>query len=88
MRTVADLIEALEQYPEDTEVRLAIQPQYPLALALAAVSHGPDAGAHLASDDDRPAFVWLAATDGVPYGEHPYAPRAAWDGGDFEDEED
>jgi len=37
--TVGDLIEELEGYPEDAEVRLAIQPSWPFEHSVSEVTH-------------------------------------------------
>lgn len=81
MQTIRELIEALEdaaaEHGEDTPVRIAYQPSYPLAARVRAVTA-------LERDDDNPdagAVLWLAASDTVPSSESPYAPRDAWEGG-------
>jgi hypothetical protein len=77
--TVQELIELLEELAEevgeDAEVRVATQPSWPLRHELAEVT----------AVEGR---VFLAASDGHPYGESPYAPRAAWEGGVIETEQD
>lgn len=88
-----DLIERLEEIEQDLieglgedvepEVVCAIQPNYPLAVAVQ--------GACVLDDDDddddaddpqlvdgRP-IVWLATSNHAPHGMDPYAPRAVWD---------
>lgn len=74
---VSELIEILEELRDnhdDPEVRLAVQPQYPLSHDIHTV---------------RVALgrVWIAASQGHPEGEHPYAPQEAWEEGDEGDEE-
>lgn len=74
--TVADLMELLEGFDPMAPVRIAFQPNYPLAAEVAAVTQ-PD------FNDAEPetATVWIAATSGVnSYDESPYAPSAAWAG--------
>lgn len=61
MLTVADLIEQLQELPEDAEIRLATQPSYPLA-------------ATLRSDvafDEETGKVWLSEGS-LPRDENPY----------------
>jgi hypothetical protein len=58
--TVGDLMELLEGYDEDQEVRIAFQPSYPLEAKLAGVI----SGAECDEDQERggdPNVVYLAA---------------------------
>jgi hypothetical protein len=81
---IKELVERLSEIAEDhpdAEVRLAVQPGYPLTELLRGVA-GPDDynGVDPESDDDpdpRAAHVWLVS-GGQPsrYDENPYAP--AW----------
>lgn len=78
---VAQLKELLEGQDDDAEVRIALQPSWPLRANVANVVAGRDA-----MDDDDPTdeddalgIVWIVAREGVGYGEHPYAPRAVFD---------
>lgn len=79
--TITELIDWLSEIAEtnpDAEVHLAIQPSYPLAVDIAAITLLP-------AEDGAPApeetgIVWIAATDSVSEKLNPYAPRAAWDG--------
>lgn len=41
--TIGDLIAELEQYALDTEVRLAVQPIWPMEMTLAGTCMGPEA---------------------------------------------
>jgi len=77
---VSDLIAELERILEqdgDLEVLLAIQPHYPLAHHLAAVTTDLEARDEDDAENATPA-VWLAASEGHPSGRSPYAPRGAW----------
>lgn len=49
----------------DTPVRVAWQPNYPLA-------------ANLANVQEHEGRVWLAASEGTEWHENPYAPSEAW----------
>lgn len=78
VKTVRELIDYLEEIAEDhgddTVVRVAFQPSYPLAAHLACVTA-------IEGDESNPTakpVVWLAATSGVDYDERPYAPADAW----------
>jgi hypothetical protein len=84
MQTIRELIEALEdlasEHGDETPVRIAYQPSYPLAARLRAVTPLP---AGLSDDEDgdpEDVVVWLAASDTVGSDESPYAPRDAWEG--------
>ena len=68
--------EMLEEHGEDVPVRLAVQPDWPLSHTVANVRY--------LNEDDcpaqaQPAAVWIAASQGHPCDESPYAPREAWD---------
>ncbi len=78
---LSELIDRLQQHAQaagdhDPEVRIAYQPNYPLAADVDAVTaiSGEDEGKR----PDR--TIWLAAASSVGYDENPYAPRQAWDG--------
>jgi len=60
--TVAELIDQLSGFDEDTEVMIAFQPSYPLAGSVENVTQV-----------DAEETVWIAAGDG-----YDYAPRDAW----------
>ena len=79
--TVQELIDILSDFDSDLQVRIALQPTWPLAATVEAVTEvKPDSDSDDDSDDDStsPApTVWIAA-GGVPWSESPYAPRAAW----------
>lgn len=76
-RTLDDLIERLEELREehggDLPVRIASQPSWPLAFTVENVRFIES------SNDHHPSAVWFAASQGPPYLENPYAPKAAWD---------
>lgn len=68
MATVAELIEQLQELPEDAEVRLATQPSYPLAA---------DINSELYLDEET-GKVWIAERS-LPRDENPYeVPRDAF----------
>ena len=70
--TVGELRELLEDLEDDMPLHVAIQPSYPLAVSLKAVTV-------LEDDLDRPGAVWLATGD-HPANGSPYAPADAWNG--------
>lgn len=84
---VADLIAALQDMPQDAEVRLATQPNYPLAATIAGVVSPVDLaaeqeceahGRHYCDEDECLDYVvWIAEGDHPD--ESPYAPRAVFD---------
>lgn len=85
--TVAELRDLLADLPDDAEVRLATQPNWPLAFELRGVATGDsiagevDCREHgLFSCDDcaDQSVVWLV--EGNSVFDDPYAPRAAWAG--------
>lgn len=82
--TVDDLIAELEQYDRDAEVRVAIQPQWPLACDIANVASSFDFPTRPdpVSSDDVPfvPVVWIAVSQVSSSGESPYAPAEAWSG--------
>ena len=71
--TIAELIEELEMYDDDTEVRLAIQPNYPFQHTIARVVE-VDLAADSEEEDD--ATVVYIAEGGQLYSA-PYLPAAA-----------
>lgn len=79
--TLDELIETLtelrDQLGEDVPVRVAFQPNYPLAACVAHVRVMPLRITEV-GDEEHPA-VWIATSSSVPYGENPYATRKAWD---------
>jgi hypothetical protein len=86
--TVQELIDILSGFDSDLEVRIALQPTWPLAATVEAVTEvKPDSDSddeeldsESSVDSTSPApIVWLAA-GGMPWSESPYAPRSAWDG--------
>ena len=72
--TVQELIELLEEFEGDTQVRIAYQPSYPLRALVSNVTSAADDE----DDPDSKEIVWIATSDYVPSQENPYAPRAAW----------
>jgi hypothetical protein len=58
--TVADLIADLQDLPQDAPVHIAIQPTYPLACEIAAVTL-------LEDGEDDEYGVWLAAGEATGY---------------------
>lgn len=80
--TVNELLELLENAADrghgDTEVRIAYQPNYPLAARIACVTTPDDLDDEEDEDEeDTEPVLWIATRD-VPASENPYAPRAAW----------
>lgn len=80
--TVRELIRQLEDHDGDTEVRIATQPNWPLAFDVANVVHEQDIMEGSDEDDepldDEPRdIVWIATSEGNCY-DHPYAPRGVW----------
>lgn len=83
-KTVADLIEQLQDMPQDAQVRLATQPSWPLAFTIGAVTSPEDMAGeteceghgHYSCKECADDIVWIAAGD-HPDGS-PYAPHGAW----------
>lgn len=77
-----ELCDILEANPEvsDRPVRLATQPNYPLAFEVDTVTLDTTKG------EDN-AIIWIAE-GGHPQNSSPYAPRHAWDGGEVYEEQD
>ena len=79
--TVGELRELLEGLDDSVEIRMALQPSYPMAGSLrnACLQHG---------DDGEPQTLWLACSDNEDY----VCPREAWSDseiyGDPEDGDD
>ena len=77
---VSELIELLEQCDPDKEIRLATQPNYPLAFSLGGV-YDPESAEPW--DEDEPAdkgdtsLVWLL--EGTQSRDPYSVPRDAWD---------
>lgn len=83
--TVADLIAHLSDLDPDAVVRLATQPNWPLAYALGGIATSEDIsgenqcsehGHYNCEDCQKQGVVWLVEGNSC---DHPYAPRAAWD---------
>lgn len=88
IKNLRDLLTELieEGTPEDSEVRIATQPSWPLQFDITGVALRTEAeeleaestGEPYEPDHDQPEVVYL--TDGShPYDDSPYAPRAAWE---------
>lgn len=79
MMTVRDLISALEDYDQDAEVRIAIQPRWPLEYTISDVvcsdSIGEAEEADEEPDPDKPLVVYI--TEGQQVG---YAPAGVFGG--------
>ena len=76
---VNELIKALSNMPEDAEVRMAYQPNYPLQVSVGAVT---DLTQGYEDDedgvmDDEDKVVWIASGSATASG---YAPSLAWHG--------
>jgi len=79
--TVQDLIDLLEQYPAEAEVRLAHQPNWPLAFNVLGVwSAAEDGTDDEEFDADGPGAdaVWIVEGE-HPHDGSPYAPRDAFE---------
>jgi hypothetical protein len=82
--TLNELIEELQDAADrghgDIEVRIAYQPNYPLAARIACITTPDDLTddeEEEEEDTDGSQVLWLATRE-VPSSENPYAPRAAW----------
>lgn len=80
--TVEQLIEILNQCPPDSQVLLAMQPEYPLQFELAAVAYQSTdgeivPGADCEDDDSDPGIVYLACGESPK--RTPYAPAGCWE---------
>jgi hypothetical protein len=77
--TVGELIAALEDMRDSSEqgnemeVRIAYQPNYPLAATVVGVADSRE----FEGNEDGPAVAWIA-TGEVGWGESPYASAEAW----------
>lgn len=84
MRTVNDLIEALQDLVNSNEeagelpLRVAIQPNYPIHLRLGSVRVGVAKGCE--GRPDKPVLYFVAG-ESSPYDENPYASCELWDEG-------
>ncbi len=78
--TVNDLLERLQELEEegygDAKLRIAYQPNWPLASFVENVRTVDDADRY--DDEQDMQTVWIAASNTV-WGENPYAPREAWE---------
>lgn len=78
--TVEDLMEHLKLLPPGAQVRLALQPSWPLQALLAGVVYQTEEGDLLPSDvepsEDGEGVVFLVQSDNAP--PEPYAPRECW----------
>lgn len=88
---VKQLIRILEDHDGDAEVRLAIQPHYPLAEQVTGACSQEEIRRYMIDEEGNEEFdengapideaenvVWIAATSGGCY-DSPYAPRAVWE---------
>jgi hypothetical protein len=78
---IQDLIEALTELAEDNpdaEVRIAYQPNYPLAAYVQNVTV-VDADDEDEDRSESESVIWIAASDTVSHRHSPYAPKSAWD---------
>lgn len=78
---VSQLLEQLEGQDENAEVRIAIQPGYPLRLDVRDVVLGSEVLDIDPTDDDEVKdgdVVWIVANESVSYDESPYASRELW----------
>lgn len=74
--TVKELIETLEDFDENLEVRLALQPHYPMCGSIRNICHDQSHG------ENR---LLIACSDNEDYG----CPSAAWDETEiYDDDED
>lgn len=83
--TVEELIEQLEQYDRDAEIRVALQPEYPLrgeiqnVVSAAEVERDADPPVEPRHDLDVAPVVWIAVSQVSSYDESPYdVPGGAW----------
>jgi hypothetical protein len=75
IRTVAELIEYLEQFDDNMPIRVAQQPNYPLVATIENVRQ--------VTEDDNSGregpYVWIATREITTHRENPYAPAEAWE---------
>lgn len=86
IKTLDQLIEELNDIRDahggDVIVRIAQQPNYPLANTVGAVTF-------VTGEQHREKCVWFATGHiGSHMDESPYAPSAAWEGGEFDLDDD
>lgn len=65
--TVGELIAALSGYAPTTPLRIAVQPNYPMAHHLAQVVSTPTAAHGIRPQHTAPGVVWLGTGDQVGY---------------------
>ena len=77
---VGELLEMLEGEEPDMEVRLAMQPSWPLRFQVDRVVNDAfiDRDEDDEDGDEGPQFIWIVAGD-HPYGESPYASKKLWE---------
>lgn len=77
--TVSELIEMLQQHDGDAEVRIATQPNYPMALSVDGVASLYGEADYDDEDGDQTTegVVWIATGECLL--ENPYAPSGVWD---------
>jgi hypothetical protein len=74
IETIGDLLDALADLSEDLPVRIAFQPNYPLAATISNV--------RVIEREERRPFqkvLWIAVDQITDYDESPYGPRDAWE---------
>lgn len=77
--TVQELIDMLQDFDADTEVRVAYQSHYPIRAKIANVTEiEPDEDWTEEENAEDTSFVWIALSDHIGHNESPYAPSAAW----------
>jgi hypothetical protein len=81
---VGELREALEDLDDEVEIRLATQPNWPLAFNIRAVVTPADIVDYRETEDETEVedetedeLVWIVAGD-HPWDGSPYAPRVLW----------
>jgi len=75
--TVGELIEALSEVPDDTPVKLGLQPRYPMVGRIMNICEQRN-------DDGDTTAVWIACSDNEDYG----CPEGVWDETVIYDEKD
>ncbi len=73
-----------EEAADDCLVRFAYQPSWPLVGSVDAISLQRNS----AAKGREGTVLWLASDGAASYNEDPYAPKAAFDDDEFNDEED
>jgi hypothetical protein len=76
---VQDLIDILSECDPNADVRLGVQPSWPLRHEVTGIVTPDDLDTGDEDEVQHEGFVWIVASDGHPYGENPYAPRGLWE---------